>query len=516
MSPMFSRLLLLWLLSSLPLAAGTIRAAERSLDDLVRELTDGSPFDQERAEVRIREAGEAWLPDLLRQLEGNSTETFLRLQPIVDELIETRVETLRGELRLDTEERRELELLETALDRPAEGISEAQLREIRSRLESVRKSIADREPVLAESTRNLRGLLPAAARNLLRQKELSPPFLGERLGKFLVDLTSESSLSPPELTAGSTPALHQIWGPYLGLLELARSEEPGSRSESLGHHLELARQELDSPHHALRRLAEDALFLQGSRGLETLRSAARSSAEPRLHHLADLLAWRIHPGLALETGLDFSDYEQLDFRARRQHIIAYARTAGERAIPTLHRVVSTDGPEKSIRVQITAAEALAGLGDISAIQELQRRSMPELMKIPEISRDFFLLKGIQYTREKKYALAVAEFQKILRDNPFEFSANYQIAFAYLLMKEYEKSIEHFETARRLRPTDTLTLYNLACAYSLAGKIDPALEALEASVKAGFDDADHIRQDPDLTALRTHEQYAKILALIEGR
>lgn len=208
--------------------------------------------------------------------------------------------------------------------------------------------------------------------------------------------------------------------------------------------------------------------------------------------------------------MDFRVYGKMSFRERRRHVIRYARTAGEDAIPTLRLLVYNDADESSVRVKLTAAEALAGLGDTSAIQELGRRQIPELLKIPEISREFFLLKGIQWQEDEQYELAIQEFQKILDESPFHFAANYRIAFAYLLNKQYKKSIHYFSIARRVRPGDTLTLYNLACAYSLDAQTENALDALEASIQAGFDDHAHIEQDSDLDSLRKTPKYRKLL------
>jgi tetratricopeptide (TPR) repeat protein len=127
---------------------------------------------------------------------------------------------------------------------------------------------------------------------------------------------------------------------------------------------------------------------------------------------------------------------------------------------------------------------------------------PELVKIPRIAREFVLINGIGFLEEKSYDKAVTEFKKILDESPYDFQANYRIAFTYLLMKNYARSIFHFEVARRVQPRDELTLYNLACAYSLDGQLEKALDALEESIKAGFNDYRHMEGDPDLKALRT--------------
>lgn len=59
-------------------------------------------------------------------------------------------------------------------------------------------------------------------------------------------------------------------------------------------------------------------------------------------------------------------------------------------------------------------------------------------------------------------------------------------------------------------------YNLACALALAGKRDDALDHLERSVAAGWSDATHMSQDPDLTSLRETPRYKALLAKMQAR
>ena len=277
----------------------------------------------------------------------------------------------------------------------------------------------------------------------------------------------------------------------------------------LSAHIDRSYDDLQSPNVLVRERAENEFYILRDRGLQYLREK-QSIAPAICDRLVELLDWRIHPRTPQQTSLDFHGYAQMSFRQRREHVIRYARTAGRDAIPTLRLLVIDDSREPSVRVKLTAAEQLAGLRDNTGIIALTKRPVPELMKIPEISRDFFILKGLRYQEEKKYALAIIEFQRILEDSPFHFQANYRIAFAYLLSKQYKKSIHHFEVARKIQPNDALTLYNLACAYALDRQTDKAVDLLEESVKAGFYDVAHLEKDPDLDSLRKNERYQRLV------
>jgi YD repeat-containing protein len=70
---------------------------------------------------------------------------------------------------------------------------------------------------------------------------------------------------------------------------------------------------------------------------------------------------------------------------------------------------------------------------------------------------------------------------------------------------------------RLGASDALWTYNLACALALRGKPEESLVALDQAISAGFLDAEHALQDPDLAALRgTPGLQARIARMAELR
>lgn len=202
--------------------------------------------------------------------------------------------------------------------------------------------------------------------------------------------------------------------------------------------------------------------------------------------------------------MQFGDYKELSFPARRRKVFQFARTAGQDAIPTLRAIVLDDELERGFLVKYAAAKALAvQLGDQLGYLVLKSLHPDLVVKRPEISRELRIIQGQAHIRERNYEAAIEEFAKILETSPFDFEGNYHIAFAYLLLKNYPKAIHHFEIARRVRPRDQLTLYNLACAYSLHGDLDDAVRTLDEAVEAGFVDVDHMKGDHDLDPIREH-------------
>jgi hypothetical protein len=68
-------------------------------------------------------------------------------------------------------------------------------------------------------------------------------------------------------------------------------------------------------------------------------------------------------------------------------------------------------------------------------------------------------------------------------------------------------------------------YDFACIYAVAaGKVagkkqdysDRAMELLRKAVKAGYNDAAHIKQDTDLDPLRDRDDFKNLLAELEAK
>ncbi len=312
--------------------------------------------------------------------------------------------------------------------------------------------------------------------------------------------------------------------------EVDREGEQSDRAkELLSRHTTAVLRDLTAANPTMKRRAEDELFLLNKHGIRALSESLYGVTDQRgdgtasnntptdqfknqFEFLLQLLRWRVRPKTYARVGIHFADFPKLSFRKKRRMIFDYARVAGEEAMTTLRAIVANDELEQTILVRLAAAKALAGPGlrDLWAYNFLLANHPELTTKKPEVSRELLILQGYEHIRDKEYELAIDELRKVLDESPFDFQANYHIAFAHLLLKQYEKSIHYFEIARRINPKDHLTLYNLACAYALHGDADGALDALEDSVKAGFADAGHMEKDPDLQSLRDLERYRLIL------
>lgn len=80
---------------------------------------------------------------------------------------------------------------------------------------------------------------------------------------------------------------------------------------------------------------------------------------------------------------------------------------------------------------------------------------------------------------------------------------------------YEDAARAFVEALRANPADANAIYNLACCYGLLGAEGQASRFLEAAFRAGFDDLDHVRRDPDFEKVRESEPFRAAVGRIEA-
>lgn len=484
----------------------------------IERLRGRDAFERERAESQIYRRGADALPDLARALEApGPASDRVRAERLFQEILGGLLAELEGETRAllsDQAEARGLRKRREASEaKGADPVPGGPLGEIEIlRLEELEERIAEREPRVQGLVGRLESLGLAALNGVLARRACGRDRIGEpyddiirrALGKEGADLLPEAALFEARRYARSL-----LWS--WAILDAREVDADGSRAaevqDLLHRHVDATLEDLDSEEDIVRRRASVELYLLGARGREALE---RLESRPGVPFVLNLLRWRIHPDTYARTGMDLRGYSRLGFRQRRQQVFDYARVAGEDAIPTLRAIVQDEGLEPSLFVRIGAAKALAGLRDMSGF-ELLLLNHPDLtLTRPEVSRDLALAQGVNLIREEKLAEAIEILKKVLDEFPYDFRANYHIAFAYLLLKSHARAIHHFEIAKRIHPDDQLTLYNLACAYALNDQEDEALRELQAAVRAGFDDADHIENDPDLQSLRDDPRYRRIV------
>jgi len=107
--------------------------------------------------------------------------------------------------------------------------------------------------------------------------------------------------------------------------------------------------------------------------------------------------------------------------------------------------------------------------------------------------------------------AVTEYQRLKSENSVDAGAWKSVSISLMRSGETDKSVDGF--ARQFAiDSSASAAYNKACALALGGRTDPALDALERSIVAGYDDAGHIEQDPDLASLHSSKRFDEVVQL----
>ena len=113
-------------------------------------------------------------------------------------------------------------------------------------------------------------------------------------------------------------------------------------------------------------------------------------------------------------------------------------------------------------------------------------------------------------RESLYLAAEKEFTNAIQLREDYAEAYLNRGVLYIAIGKWNKAESDLVKAREIEPDNADVSYNLACAYSLAGKLDLSLDALDEALRLGFNNADRLRNDPDLAALRSLKEYKTIL------
>ena len=102
----------------------------------------------------------------------------------------------------------------------------------------------------------------------------------------------------------------------------------------------------------------------------------------------------------------------------------------------------------------------------------------------------------------------------VRAKPADVEALHWLACLYAQCGRYDESLAADLQVVEREPDRADFRYDLACSYALLGRKDEALVELNKAVDLGFDDSDHLRQDPDLDGLRLDPRFAELLARVD--
>jgi len=80
--------------------------------------------------------------------------------------------------------------------------------------------------------------------------------------------------------------------------------------------------------------------------------------------------------------------------------------------------------------------------------------------------------------------------------------------------DIQKGRDYLYALVQLKPDNYIALYNLACAESLMNRVPEALSALEAAIKNGYRNMEHLLCDTDFDNIRDTDGFVNLIGLIE--
>ena len=116
----------------------------------------------------------------------------------------------------------------------------------------------------------------------------------------------------------------------------------------------------------------------------------------------------------------------------------------------------------------------------------------------------------KFGHESQVEFEIDFFGKILEKNPEYVAVLRAMAHSLTLKGRYSDGLALDRRLVQLRPKDPMVHYNLACSYSLLFMFDQALQTLDHAIQLGYDDVEHMFDDPDLSLLREDRRFIALL------
>ena len=117
----------------------------------------------------------------------------------------------------------------------------------------------------------------------------------------------------------------------------------------------------------------------------------------------------------------------------------------------------------------------------------------------------------EHKKDSNTEFEIEFYEKILEERPDFVEALKVLAELYTKSGKYKKGLQLDKRLVRFLPSDAIVYYNLACSYSLVEDIDNSLKAIKKAIELGYDDFDHMNNDPDLVNLRKDKRAEEILS-----
>lgn len=117
------------------------------------------------------------------------------------------------------------------------------------------------------------------------------------------------------------------------------------------------------------------------------------------------------------------------------------------------------------------------------------------------------------SRKEDIAFDIAFYESVLRRDPSYVEVVELLGGLYTKAGRIADGLKMDRKLVRLLPENATARYNLACSLALSKRPAAALAALATAVTLGYDDADWMASDPDLSPLHDRPDFQFLLQLV---
>jgi serine/threonine protein kinase/Flp pilus assembly protein TadD len=160
------------------------------------------------------------------------------------------------------------------------------------------------------------------------------------------------------------------------------------------------------------------------------------------------------------------------------------------------------------------------LGRIYHTTDRDKEAIEPYKKVVALDPDFYAVHmdlRTVYERlgdKKNYDQAVRDelevYPRYLARYPEDPRAHIFYAVALARAGRLEEGKAQAAKAIELNPSDPLMLYNTACFYAQIGEKRLALDSLKGSIRAGLEDYEWIKRDPDLESIKNEPEFIELI------
>ena len=110
----------------------------------------------------------------------------------------------------------------------------------------------------------------------------------------------------------------------------------------------------------------------------------------------------------------------------------------------------------------------------------------------------------------KHQFEISFYESILKREPSYAEVIELLGGLYTNAGRIEDGLRMDRKLVRLKPDNPVVHYNLACSLALKRRFKEALQTLNNAVKLGYRDLKWMMEDPDLTSLRNHPEFERLV------